>query len=115
MSRDPLAAKRQKLVDISTEIFQMKTSKLREAQYAQRVERLEKGAPQAVEKDLLNRYNLHREFLKNALGDEKTAISLEITCSIPDDHIDPRRSALFMARSVLRDIQTGDTNACSTS
>ena len=33
-------------------------------------------------------------------------------CSIPDDHIDPRRSALFMARSVLRDIQTGDTNAC---
>ena len=36
-------------------------------------------------------------------------------CSIPDDHIDPRRSALFMARSVLRDIQTGGTNACSTS
>ena len=32
-------------------------------------------------------------------------------CSIPDDHIDPRRSALFMARSVLRDIQTGGTNA----
>jgi hypothetical protein len=25
-------------------------------------------------------------------------------CSIPDDHIDPRRSALFMARSVLGDI-----------
>ena len=36
-------------------------------------------------------------------------------CSIPDAHIDPRRSALFMARSVLRDIQTGGTNACSTS
>jgi len=28
-------------------------------------------------------------------------------CSIPDDHIDPRRSAFFMARSVLRDIQNG--------
>ena len=29
------------------------------------------------------------------------------TCSIPDDHISPRRSALFMARSVLRDIRDG--------
>jgi hypothetical protein len=28
-------------------------------------------------------------------------------CSIPDHHIDPRRSAFFMARSVLRDIQNG--------
>ncbi|PCJ04362.1 MAG: hypothetical protein COB16_18995 [Rhodobacteraceae bacterium] len=28
-------------------------------------------------------------------------------CSIPDGHIDPRRSALFMARSVLRDIREG--------
>jgi hypothetical protein len=28
-------------------------------------------------------------------------------CSIPDDHIDPRRSAFFMARSVLRDIRNG--------
>jgi hypothetical protein len=27
-------------------------------------------------------------------------------CSIPDDHIDPRRSAFFMARSVLRDIRS---------
>ncbi len=36
-------------------------------------------------------------------------------CSIPDDHIDPRRSALFMARSVLRDIRDGGANACSTS
>ena len=31
----------------------------------------------------------------------------EATCSIPDDHIDPRRSAFFMARSVLRDIRNG--------
>ena len=28
-------------------------------------------------------------------------------CSIPDDHIDPRRFAFFMARSVLRDIRSG--------
>ena len=32
-------------------------------------------------------------------------------CSIPDDHISPRRSALFMARSVLRDI-LGEVRAC---
>ena len=31
----------------------------------------------------------------------------EASCSIPDDHISPRRSALFMARSVLRDIRDG--------
>jgi flavin reductase (DIM6/NTAB) family NADH-FMN oxidoreductase RutF len=36
-------------------------------------------------------------------------------CFIPDDHIDPRRSGLFMARLVLRDIQMGDANVCSTS
>ena len=29
-------------------------------------------------------------------------------CSIPDDHIDRRRSALFMARSVLREARNGD-------
>ena len=32
---------------------------------------------------------------------------LEASCSIPDDHIDPRRSAFFMARSVMRDIRDG--------
>jgi predicted DNA-binding transcriptional regulator YafY len=32
-------------------------------------------------------------------------------CPIPDDHISPRRSALFMARSVLRDIRDG-VRAC---
>ncbi len=31
----------------------------------------------------------------------------ETMCSIPDDHIDPRRSAFFLARSVLRDIREG--------
>ena len=33
------------------------------------------------------------------------------SCSIPDDDISPRRSALFMARSVLRDI-LGEVRAC---
>lgn len=28
-------------------------------------------------------------------------------CSIPDDHINPRRSALSMARSVLREVRNG--------
>ena len=32
-------------------------------------------------------------------------------CSIPDDHIDPRRSALFMARSILREVREG-VGAC---
>ena len=35
-----------------------------------------------------------------------SALSLYI-CSIPDDHIDPRRSAFFMAKSILRDIRSG--------
>jgi hypothetical protein len=29
------------------------------------------------------------------------------SCSIPDDHIDSRRCAFFMARSVLSDIREG--------
>jgi hypothetical protein len=33
------------------------------------------------------------------------AFTALVNCSIPDDHIDPRRSALFMARSVLGDIR----------
>jgi len=41
------------------------------------------------------------EFLKVEPG----PLSFEDNCSIPDDHIDPRRSAFFMARSVLRDIR----------
>jgi hypothetical protein len=32
-------------------------------------------------------------------------------CSIPDDHIDPRRSALFMARLLLREVREG-VRAC---
>jgi len=34
-------------------------------------------------------------------GEEESG-SPSLMCSIPDDHIDPRRSALFMARSVTR-------------
>jgi len=36
------------------------------------------------------------------------AVQRAYRCSIPDDHIDPRRSALFMARSVLREARDGD-------
>ncbi|MCI5099329.1 DUF2269 family protein, partial [Phaeobacter italicus] len=32
-----------------------------------------------------------------------------LNCSVPDDHIDPRRLALFMARSLLREIRDGGT------
>ena len=43
---------------------------------------------------------------------EKSAASAAmLRCSIPDDHIDPRRSAFFMARSVMRDIRDG-VRAC---
>ena len=41
-------------------------------------------------------YDSNFEFVKHVLS-----------CSIPDDHIDPRRSSFFMARSVLRDIRDG--------
>ena len=30
-----------------------------------------------------------------------------VRCSIPDDHIDRRRSALFVARSILREVRDG--------
>jgi len=41
--------------------------------------------------------------------DKMSFLGLDIdSCSIPDDHIDPRRSALFMARSVLREARDGD-------
>jgi hypothetical protein len=42
---------------------------------------------------------------KLVLNNAKTRFQFGVTCSIPDDHIDPRRSAFFMARSVLRDIR----------
>jgi hypothetical protein len=38
---------------------------------------------------------------------EDIVADVDDMCSIPDHHIDPRRSAFFMARSVLRDIQNG--------
>ena len=40
-------------------------------------------------------------------GDSDTFWQIMDMCSIPDDHISPRRSALFMARSVLRDFRDG--------
>mgnify|MGYP006274778669 CR=1 FL=1 len=29
------------------------------------------------------------------------------SCSVPDDHIDPRRRALFVARSILSEVRNG--------
>lgn len=34
-------------------------------------------------------------------------LSTRPRCSIPDDHIDARRTALFMARSILREVRDG--------
>lgn len=49
---------------------------------------------------------VHREFEIDIptrfVADERRA-----SCCIPDDHISPRRSALFMARSVLRELRDG--------
>jgi hypothetical protein len=38
-------------------------------------------------------------------------VVIRASCSIPDDHIAPRRSALFMARSVLNEVRNG-RSAC---
>lgn len=35
------------------------------------------------------------------------AHAVGVSCSIPDDHIAPRRSAFFMARSVLGEVRAG--------
>ncbi|MBL4766556.1 MAG: hypothetical protein JKY94_02390 [Rhodobacteraceae bacterium] len=55
---------------------------------------------------------MHEALHESHLVDAKSAAvysKLNLTgftrCSIPDDHIDPRRSAFFMAVSVLRDIR----------
>lgn len=47
-------------------------------------------------------------------GVYRNAEQISFSCSIPDDHIDRRRSGRFMARSMLSNIQTGDANVCST-
>lgn len=66
-----------------------------------------------------------RAELKNYLSMARTAIGIvygntrpddarakrEASCTIPDDHIDPRRSALFMARSILREVRE-ELGAC---
>ena len=66
---------------------------------------------------LLKQFRLDTEQCRSNVVASRRGITTSAIaiCSIPDDHIDPRRSGLFMARSVLRDIQMGGTNACSTS
>lgn len=53
------------------------------------------------------------KLLENSSSEDLATVSLDDIprCSIPDDHIDPRRSALFMARSILRDVREG-VGAC---
>ena len=48
-----------------------------------------------------------QDFALGAWPEGGLAQARERICSIPDDHISPRRSALFMARSVLRELQDG--------
>ncbi|WP_374637729.1 PIN domain-containing protein [Paracoccus sp. (in: a-proteobacteria)] len=38
---------------------------------------------------------------------EAELVAILPSCSIPDDHIDPRRSSFFMARSILREVREG--------
>jgi len=56
-------------------------------------------------KDDTEKFDRINRFLQEVTGKEGAR------CSIPDDHIDHRRSAFFMARSVLRDIRDG-VRAC---
>ena len=49
----------------------------------------------------------HRDWRRTGAADLEAEVTGSRRCSVPDDHIDPRRSAFFMARSVLRDIQNG--------
>ena len=73
-----------------------------------------KGVYQHCGKEHLHRYAAEFSFrynnrMANGVGYLARAdvALLGVSCSVPDDHIDPRRSAFFMARSVLRDIQNG--------
>ena len=59
---------------------------------------------------MVPRLQLLREFLSE---DGSIWVSIDdreghyLKCSVPDDHIDPRRTALFMARSILREVRDG--------
>ena len=62
----------------------------------------------------LSRWSLFGQVLRSlhsTLKEDGPRLTNLRSCSIPDDHIDPRRSAFFMARSVLRDIRRG-VRAC---
>jgi hypothetical protein len=54
------------------------------------------------------RYYVANVLIREVLAKLKGPTTVkDSSCSIPNDHIDPRRSAFFMARSVLRYIQSG--------
>ena len=52
--------------------------------------------------------------IARVLADQAKVVLVVPKCSIPDDHIDPRRSAFFMARSVFEDIRKEKRDARST-
>jgi len=67
------------------------------------------GTRGGADSDGLSGMRLMRDDLKDqASAVDKIKLARISKCSIPDDHIDPRRSALFMARSVLREARDGD-------
>jgi hypothetical protein len=57
-------------------------------------------------KDMITRVHRGLEFVLR-IAAKWPGAGIKPMCSVPDDHISPRRSALFMARSVLRDIRDG--------
>ena len=56
---------------------------------------------------ILRREGLYSSALSDWRGQRDAGTLGPVKCSIPDDHIDPRRSAFFMASSVMRDIRSG--------
>jgi hypothetical protein len=59
------------------------------------------------EPNRFTRVSIYKTPGMNASAGKQEAPALIARCSIPDDHIDPRRSALFMARSILREVRDG--------
>lgn len=66
--------------------------------------------PRPVEEVLVGRKVRIVAKKKNYCGELQSvwsAMIVVLTCSIPDDHIDPRRTAFFVARSILAEFRDG--------
>jgi hypothetical protein len=58
----------------------------------------------------LNAKVVHRKGMEQmpiSRSDVVASSGIVARCSVPDDHIDPRRRALFVARSILSEIWDG--------